>query len=102
MVTTCGATLAWSATTVTVAGGVDARLGGRRGWIFSGSVAGAVVGAVVGDWATVDAGGPTVCARPVMVKDITAVAAIKNINSRWKFVFIILLDITTTNFGCSD
>ena len=41
MVTTWGATLAWSATTVTVAGAVDGRLGGRLGCILSGVVAGA-------------------------------------------------------------
>src|SRR3989442_1155304 len=97
MVTTWGATLAWSATTVTVAGAVDAvdgRLGCRLGCIRSGVVAGV--------WATVDAAGATVCARPAMFRLITAVPAIKNANTRWEIVFIVLLNITTTNFGCSD
>jgi hypothetical protein len=98
MVTTWGATLAWSATTVTVAGAVDGRLGGRLGCILSGVVA----GAVAGDWATVDAAGVTVCAGPATVKQSPAVQAIKNIVTRWEFVLIVLLNNFTTNCGCSD
>jgi len=77
MVTTCGATLAWSATTVTVAGSAGGRLGDRLGSALSGVVAGAVV---TGVWTTVDAAGATVCARSAALKDINAVPAINNPN----------------------
>ena len=73
MVTTCGATLAWSAMTVTVAGSVDGRLGDRRGCVLSGAVA-----LAAGVWPTV-AAGATVCARVAMVEVITAAAAINNL-----------------------
>jgi hypothetical protein len=107
MVTTWGATLVWSATTVTVAGGVAARLGGRR--IFSaggGTLGWAVAGActVAGVCATVqavEAAGAT-CANDVIARHIIADPVIRNASTRIKIVFMILPDTTTTSFGCSS
>jgi hypothetical protein len=77
MVTTCGATLVWSATTVTVAGAAGL-LGGRRGCcIFSGAG-----DCTAGGVCTVAAAGAIVCAALALAREIKAVPAIDHINPR--------------------
>src|SRR5258705_4802814 len=75
--------------TVPVAGGVDARLGGRRTCVFSGA-AGCVE---AGAWATVDGVGAAVCALPATARNINAPPPIVNASNRWKNIFMGLLKL---------
>ena len=73
--------------TVTVAGGVDARLGGRLSCVLSGAGAWAVNGV----WTFVDAAGAIVCAWPALARHMNATQPIVNVNNRWKGTFMVLL-----------
>jgi len=82
--------------TVTVAGEVDGRLGGRLTCVLSGA-AGCVVAGV---WSTVDAAGAAVWALAAMAKHTTALPPIVKVRNRWKNFFIVLLKTAITSFGC--
>ena len=81
--------------TVTVAGEVDGRLGGRLTCVLSGAD-GCVVAGV---WATVDAVGAAVWALAAMVKHTIAVPPIVKVRNRWKNIFMVLLRTAITSFG---
>ena len=79
--------------TVTVAGEVDGRLGGRLTCVLS-DAAGCVVAGV---WVT--AVGAAVWALAAMAKHTTAVPPIVKVRNRWKNIFMVLLKTAITSFG---